>query len=326
LEEEDITNSHNAEKPTWYFLRNRLPVFLICILLSFFFWFLSSLSKQYEHDIEIPIHFSNIPIDKVPINTVPEKIKLNISAQGYTLLKNIIFPPENPLSINLDYLDTLAPYQDQYVLMFEHIKPLFSKKMGSDIEILNFKPDHIWFIFDRIDTRKIPVKPVCKFSFHNQHRLSGSIIVDPDSVIVSGPSSIIDTLSAVYTEEIIVEKLRKPVSIFAKITKPDERINLSHGIAGLYIPVAKYTEEFADVPIYPSVSDIDIQFYPSHCKIFYKVNFVDYYKVSGNSFRIVAETGTGKHARLIVEKKPDFVEIIRIVPPSVEFIISADEQ
>ncbi|MBU1720052.1 MAG: YbbR-like domain-containing protein [Bacteroidetes bacterium] len=308
--------------------RRRITVFLICIVLSSFFWVISALSKTYTSEIDYPIRFENIPLDHIPANQIPENIRIKVKTQGFRLLKYHFFDNPRPIPIDLTHLNSSYDFNREYAYHFSQAILTFREKLGPEVEILEFLPDAVNLIFDRKDTRMIPVVSRTKLSFGKQYRLAGQIITEPDSLLVSGPASIIDTLPAIYTEEFLIEDLKNTLETNLKVISPDERVKIETNSVKVVVPVSRYTEESAECIVYPNQvpANSEIEFFPKSCAVYYRVNFSDYNKINPGSFHVAAKISAGStKASIQIDKKPDYVEIIRIDPPTVEYIISHRE-
>jgi len=62
-------------------------VFLACLALASFLWFLNALEKRYTDHIIIPVRYINLPKNKDLTGKLPEKLDLTVDAFGYTLLQ-----------------------------------------------------------------------------------------------------------------------------------------------------------------------------------------------------------------------------------------------
>jgi hypothetical protein len=66
----------------------RVIVFLGCLAISTFLWFLNALSKDYETTLIYPVKYVNLPDKRFLANDPPSNLELTIQAHGFTLLKN----------------------------------------------------------------------------------------------------------------------------------------------------------------------------------------------------------------------------------------------
>ena len=97
-----------------------------------------------------------------------------------------------------------------------------SAQLNQTTKIQTFKPDTIEFIYTQGKGRKVPVKLQGEVKPERQYYISG-ITYSPDSVTVYAPKSVLDTLTAAYTEPLneegISDTLRTNESRFSGLQK-----------------------------------------------------------------------------------------------------------
>lgn len=311
--------------------RKRLIVFLVCIFLSVFFWFLSVFGKYYNDVIQVKAVYINLPIYKVVANDLPEKISLKIRAQGFDLLKYKFL--KFPISVNIDAKSIKSRLVGNVTKDFITASSFFPKiasQINPEFELIEIKPDTIFFNFDAAASKKIPVHLNTLVNIEKQFFLSDSIKIFPDSVTVSGPKSIIDTLKCLYTEHFEKDHIKKSEEFFVNISIPKlrKKIFLSTDKVAVTMHVTKYTEGKFNIPIEvlnlpPNYS---YETFPSKATVYFKVSLDNYEKVSPFLFKLTIDylnpiSTIENNAKIEVSRAPDFVVISRIVPSTVEFIV-----
>jgi hypothetical protein len=95
----------------------------------------------------------------------------------------------------------------------------FSKQLHADFEIISIQPDTLFFGYDRLVTRRMAVLPDLQFE-----GLAGSrviIVPDPDSVTVTGPEHVLDTLEGIHTRRRTFSRLEGNFSVKVPLAFPD---------------------------------------------------------------------------------------------------------
>ena len=72
-------------------LNKTLSRYFVFLLISFLFWFLTIMSKEYETSVTIPISFINIPENMKLVNTPDNELDVKVKSHGFYLLSNNIF-------------------------------------------------------------------------------------------------------------------------------------------------------------------------------------------------------------------------------------------
>jgi hypothetical protein len=180
-------------------LNRELPVFTFFLLLSFIFWYLNELSKDLQGTINYPVRYINPPMDRIVTGNLPDKLEMNLRGPGYSILKMRLSGSRAPVVIDFSRVTPrrLPGSKSNYFLVTSGMIQDFSKQLHADFEILSVHPDTLFFGYDRIITRKVMVMPDIVVEPSSGRKVI--IVPDPDSVSVTGPAHIVDTLKGIPT-------------------------------------------------------------------------------------------------------------------------------
>lgn len=308
-------------------------VFLVCLGLSSFLWLLSSLEKRYTSRISVPVSYIDIPRDKQLSGTLPQRFDLIVDGYGYTLLSYKLRLAFSPILLNVRELIDNAPErgtQYRYTVFTVNHKDEIEKQISSEIRILSIKPDSLVFNFSKIISRKIRVKPNLQLNFENQYSLEHEPTAKPDSVLISGPKNIIDTLKFISTEFQNYSKLsgsqEKKVGL-----QPIPGLKESVGEVYLTIPVEQNTEVTFEVPIriVNKPSEIVMKTFPGSVKVTCRIGLSKFKNLDYSTFRafINYDRVSVKDARLPVsfESPSNVVLSVNYTPREVEYILEHDK-
>ncbi len=189
------------------------------VVLSFLgatvFWFFSALGKNYDSRINYPIKFVFDSDSLVAVNPLPEYVDVDVSGGGWDLFKEtfwfgsdpIIFELDNPAAIRYLTRPTILPIVsdqlDEYRINF-----LFTDTLFIDIDRKISK-----YINLQIDSAQI--------SMDEDFRMISSIELIPDTAIIYGPTSFIDTLGSDFIIQLDAESIDKDFDRFVKLGLPE---------------------------------------------------------------------------------------------------------
>lgn len=308
---------------------NRPFIFMVCLFIAASLWFINAMEKQYENYVMIPVQFTNFPKNKTLTSTPPSKLRAKIKARGFTLLRYKINTSIYPVNFNIKSF-TNSRFENQtqgelIILPDEYIYQI-TDQLDADISILDLYPDTIRFSFDNVIGKKVKVASGIITEFDNQYFMSDSIKFTPQSVTVTGPSSILDTLKYIYTVEVKTGRLnssyKKNVSL-----QIHEDLNVSPEKVLVEIPVSQYTEYIEKVSVTKlNVPEgLNIVTFPGKVELNCIIALNQYKNISPSDFEIGIDYNDIKpDSRQIpvkVLKTPANVRIIKYQPTSVEFII-----
>lgn len=307
----------------------KLVIFLFFVIISTFFWFIRSLGEEYEDVVDYPVRYSNYPEGKVLVGEVPDKLTLRIKSNGFNILKcklnlNII-----PLKFDVNSYSLNSLGVDTFFILSETVKEILSEELNQ-VQILDITPDTLFFRFNELNVKKVAVKPVLNIHekfFHVQYMQNGDIEVIPDSIIISGPSTLLNSITSAYSEPVNLSNLSDTAKITCDLQLV-EGINYSQQKVDLIVPVDKFTEVEETLPVLSRNVPDSLQMIPmpGQIKIKYRVCVSNYNKISSNPLLLFIDyedIGEGQIQRLPVflSDTPSVIRNIKLSPEKIEFLI-----
>lgn len=313
-----------------YFLSDRRVVaYLVCVLIATGFWFLNALSKTYTVDLVAPVKYINFPEDKTLANKQPEQFNLTIRAHGFTILRQELSFFFMPLEFDVNAMTNNRMKLDRkslYAFPANQFLNQLSYKLSNDVEILNMRPDTLFFRFDAMSHKRVKVKPNVKISLKKQFRISGNITTDPDSVIVNGPKVLLDTLKSIHTEFLRMEEVEDPIHIKMRLLAikniyPETKTVL------INVPVEEYTEAEKIVPVtvINQPDEVHVKLFPSFVKVTFQVSLSRFPGIRPEDFKLVVnyeDLLKGKQKlKVIAKATPAYIYNLKIAPEELEYLI-----
>lgn len=302
--------------------------FLIFVVISFIFWFLVELSKEYTSIIDYPIKISSLPDDKILISEVPDNIQLKITGKGFDLLKYELASFIFPYIINYEEI-TNHNHSDNFQLQTSIIFNDIRNKFPSNIEIKEIFPKKISFVFSSSTEKKVPVKVNISYRLAKQYVIRDKIIILPDSVVVKGVRVVLDTLSAVYSKQYNLKILDKPVKKILTLKKIPFT-SFSTKKVTLFINVQQYTEATIRIPIVMKnlPDSLSIKFIPDKVTVKYKSTLDDFNKIHPDQFKAtvnyssILENNNNSRIPVYFEVTPKKAFDISLLQNKVSFLLT----
>ena len=169
-----------------------------------------------------------------------------------------------------------------------------------------------------------------ELAFENGYNLYDSLQLQPETIEVSGPEDVVDSLEVVYTEIKKLEDINKNINVAVKILKNDslKRLKYSQTSVKAVAKVDKFTEGKLKVPL--RVQNLpqgySIKLFPKEVTITYTANVSDFNKITENDFAIycdykdIEETNASFFIPKLV-KFPKTVKTHRIEDEKINFLI-----
>ncbi len=309
-------------------LNKKLITFFMCILLAMFFWLLMNLSKDYTITVSFPARYTHLPQDKVLANRLPEHIDMEITARGFNLLFYKLKNNVNEVAIDLKDAKPLISKNHYYLLTNSRLDKI-KAQISSTIRIVRILPDTIFLNYNKKISKRVPVKSNCSFGFDNQFQLVDTVTLLPSMVEVSGAADLIDEISEVETESLVLKNINKSQTVNVAVLKNKELelVEIKPSKIQLRINVQKYTEASIDLPI--EVENLPagyvLKTFPDKVQVKYNVAFNDYDKINASLFKAVVDYSkidpASDHAKVVLVKYPSIARAMKINPEKVEYII-----
>ncbi|MFC3416796.1 YbbR-like domain-containing protein [Algoriphagus hitonicola] len=166
---------------------SNLKVVVLCVAAATTFWILNALNKDdYTTIVDFPIEFIFDQEDYMAVKPLPESVQIEISGNGWDLLRKYFNVNNTPFSIELD-----RPANSDYILASD-LKRTFSEFI-TPTQLISIVDDSIHYEIDPIQTVKlIPVLDSTSFTLANNFRILEEPAFEPSQITVTGPQSIIE--------------------------------------------------------------------------------------------------------------------------------------
>lgn len=309
--------------------RKEITHFSIFLFFAVIFWFINAMSKEYVTNIVYPVKFSNIPEETILTGKTIDNLTLKVSAHGYILLRNKLSSKYIPINFPLNNitLNRVSKNDKEYYILTDNVKEQLNSQFNPDMEILEVIPDTIFFRFAKLITKKLPVKANINAEPNKQMILKGIPVTDPDSVIVSGPDYILDSLVTINTQFKDFGILSQTTVKQIELQKPKD-VKVEDSKVRVKVEIERFTEKTLSVPIeiLHLPDTLKIITFPSFIELTCQVGLSNFPKIQTDMFNCVvdfdeASNGTNNLTVNLV-KQPEFVSFVKFTPKKVEYLIS----
>ncbi|MGE0020995.1 MAG: YbbR-like domain-containing protein [Draconibacterium sp.] len=319
----EISGDFEIEK-----LRNnkRVAVFLICLLISTVLWFLNALSKDYTTSVNYPVKFTNPPKNQFLSGGAPAELNLTVQGKGFALLQHKLLT-FSPVEIDISgIIQQTEPSSGSYKILSRNLMGTISTQVASDIIISEIKPELLVIVLDSLSTKTVPVEIDLNVDFVSQMHLKNKVTTNPDKVEITGPSIVLDNISAVKTKVNITNKLNASIQQEIDLIHPEKTTIVPEKVT-INIEVEKYTEKELKVPveIFNKPADVQLKLFPSEIKLFCSVGLSRFDSIKASDFGVAVDYNSiindVNSLGLTIFKQPELVQNIKLNPEKVEFLI-----
>lgn len=320
--------SENTDREKVKF-RKQLLTYLFFLFMSVLFWYLNALSKTYVTHLSYTVNYRNWPKGKVLISDESTYIDLQVRGNGFQLLRYKLLSFIQPIELNLDEYSSLLEQTSnpsKYFLSSKAIKDKINTLFFT-IQVYKILPDTFFIGFTEVIDKKIAIKPNLILEFDKPFMLKGPIHVIPDSIQISGPKAIIDTLKFITTKELHIKGIKDKVIVETELN-PIKRFNYPIKKVKIFIPSEKYTELTYSIPIESenAPSGYEIKTFPATLNVSFDVAISDFDKMNVYMFRAIVDynnilNNKPSKLKVILSKSPSVVKNIKFNPKSVDYLV-----
>ncbi len=221
----------------------KLPIILFSLIFAFLVWVSINLGNQFQTSIEVPVRIENLREDQAIAIPLPNMVRFKIQGTGWQLLNTVLSP-------NLYYtIDFKTLSRKDILYTYKELNERVN--IPGSIHIFETSPETVLVRLDEKTSKKVPLIPKANVSFRDGFGLVGKIRTIPDSVVLSGARSLLNTVHVWETDFIELNDINAPVKISValseslqfEISRPISSATLSFDVQ----PIAEKT--INDVPI-----------------------------------------------------------------------------
>lgn len=166
-----------------------LKIVALSILGATIIWVLSALNKTYTTIIKCPVKLNYDKEGTIVVKKPPEYIEANVTGVGWDLLKQSISFGKDPLLLSVNNPVEIRQIAGNSItpLLRQHLSSLQLNSILTDSITFNIQPLKDKMLLAYLDKNSI--------SMAQYHQIVSPISILPDSVLLKGPKSFVDTLS-----------------------------------------------------------------------------------------------------------------------------------
>ena len=253
--------------------RKDLAVFVPSFLLAFSIWFIHNVSLRYSEILTATVAARSNLDGRRDISSNLCTVTARCRATGYTILRNKAFGGRRKHLIYIPESALKYTHGDLYAFVPESLPEFGNLVFGSSVSsVEHYLSDTLFFHFPPEEYRKLPLKFKGSCDFAPQYMSVKGVQLEPDSVYVYGEPSVLDGLSAIYTQTMLLSyldanehgsvDLEQPSGVRLSQTQAEYRINVSRYVT-LIVPMdvkVKGLPDGKNIAVFPSSVKAQVNF------------------------------------------------------------------
>ncbi|MCB0657824.1 MAG: hypothetical protein KDC57_16880 [Saprospiraceae bacterium] len=171
------------------FWRSDRFIFLLFVAIAILWWLAISLNRTSEKVVLLPLEYQ-IPVGYLGEPSNPASIPVLIQGEGWELIRNVHHILPGTLKVNLRAADNqFLSKADLAFMLNNQFNP------GSSGIHFDIQDEGIRVFLIPASTKKVPLHIPGHLRPPAASQIAGPIDVEPDSIFITGPSTVLDTIS-----------------------------------------------------------------------------------------------------------------------------------
>jgi len=222
-------------------MKIKAVIITLIILFSLILWGSVSLNGEFVATVKVPVRFISVPDGYIIGETSISEVTMNVKGAGWDIL-SVVFSREN------EFVVPVGRVFGKHEIIVKNLLNRNSK-ITSKLNVIDISPEKMEFDVERIVSKKVKILPDVKLSYKDGFGLVSDIKVEPDSMLVTGPESIVKQLQFIKARPVSFERLEEKISKNLTFDKP-ENIDFSDEDAKVEFDVQKIVEKtFTNVTV-----------------------------------------------------------------------------
>jgi len=304
--------------------KGKFKMALFFLVVTCFIWFLSKFSKDFTATVEASIHYKNLPNNTVLASNNIETVSFDLTSSGFDFLSYKFKKPIITINVTEYFIEEKKTIQ---ITNNELIK-IITSELKSNIAVKNVSVNEINLTIDIIVSKEIPIKIVADITFQNGFKAVNKLLINPSSIIVSGPSEVIDSIEYLVTEIIKLELLNRAISGEIEIVNSNNlNISFSKKKVSYSIKVEEFTQKELLIPIKIENLPIgtSVKLIPEIISIVFDISVSKFNTITENDFTVICDYNKrNKEDNFMIPrlvKKPSLIQNILLQNTKIEYLI-----
>ena len=248
-------------------------VLILSLLLAFSVWMIHNLSLRYNATLKAKV-IAVCGLDGYEdVSTNSVEVTARCRATGYNVLASVLRSGK-PVKVNFNPSIMQNYDGDRFYVVGSRLNEYAHLIFGEDVTLDHFITDTLFFRFSAVHNKKVPVVPVSLLTFESQYMSRGELQILPDSVVVEGEPSLLESVHQVYTTPIRHLDVSENISGLA-LLEQIRGIHVETQEIYYSLEVCRYVEVVKEIPVAIEgvPSDRKLMVFPSTVTVLMKCEF-----------------------------------------------------
>lgn len=207
------------------------------IFLSSLIWIFTTLSHTHSTSIPVEIQYVQLADHQVLLDNNPQSKNIFVTSTGFRILGLRMIPLKVDIAAR-----KLEEKEGEFYLTNSFLRPKILSKLTDGVVLNQLLAEQILAPIGVHAQKKIPVKLLNAYELEKGYDWTGPYQFSNDSLVVFGPSSLLDTLQAAYINNLNPNVLRKNISETYEILQLSDVLKWNKQTVEVERELARFTD------------------------------------------------------------------------------------
>jgi YbbR domain-containing protein len=193
-------------------MNRKIATISLIVAFSVLLWIFVSFDGEFSISLNLPTQVINVPEDHSISFISSDDISISLKGQGWQLAQHTL--GRDPKY----YIPSPTEVGEREITLRNAL--VVNSWLSSTLQLAEITPEKIIVAMEPTKSKKVEIIPVLSMGYKAGYGLVSPIKIDPDSVMVTGPESIIDQINIINTEGKILSNLENESSIVLQVVTP----------------------------------------------------------------------------------------------------------
>lgn len=300
-------------------MKRKIITISLIVSFSVLLWVFVSFSGEFSITLNLPTQVIDIPENYSVSSMSANDVSISLKGQGWQLAQHTL--GRDPKF----FIPSPTEIGDQEISIRNMIYA--NSWLSSTLQLAEILPEKLSITIEKTESKMVEVVPVISLGYKPGYGLVSPIKIEPDSVLITGPESIIRNLNMINTEGRIISNLENESSMVLGL-KPPKFTNVIIGECTVYFDIQKIVDkEFEELHIttqnIPSRYELILS--PNKLSIILRGGISKLSKLKSEDIAVYVKfeqaiNDTSGGIEPIIEL-PEFTSLIDVKPNRLEYII-----
>lgn len=193
-------------------------ILVLSLVIAFVLWYYIKLGNVTRQEVSLPLRITGLPKTMMIVSEIPGFVRVLVESDGRTVMALNYFSDayyQLDVSEYKDFSRLVIAAQTQHIRFPVKLHPNIINIVG---------PDTIVLLTEMKIKRRVPVRPSVDVKTEPGYILVGGARVSPDSITVTCPASLKDSVQYVLTESVSVNKLIRDETLVTAVLPPRNKL------------------------------------------------------------------------------------------------------